>query len=472
MKKTTLTITAVAAMLIAAATAFAGAEQPANIILILADDQGWTGLSVQMDPDIPESRSDFYQTPNLSRLASEGMRFSQGYAPSPVCSPTRHSIQLGICPAKTRVTHNKPGRKQFCDPRLALPNLIKQADSRYATAHFGKWHVSAKPEECGYDVSDGSTSNNDGNNSNQSSDPKRVYEVTARSVAFMERKVQEGKPFFLQVSHYADHLSFLSSPKMLKKYEALPPGKRHKDPAFAGMNEDLDAGVGEILDAVDRLGIADDTYIVYMADNGFDESPDKLTGIAERKAWPLSYSKGFVFEGGARVPFIVRGSGIEAGSFSRVPVVGYDLMPTFLELIKPGFELPDVTEGGSMLSILKNGGVGEIKRPNDFLIFHYPTGSWPAQTSLIKGDYKIVKSWAFDRVELFNLRTDISEMKDLGRELSEKAEELHQDMMNYLKGVSAILLPEEELEIDRSGVLMKKGKTARTGAKGKERRKI
>ena len=125
-----------------------------------------------------------------------------------------------------------------------------------------------------------------------------------------------------------------------------------------------------------------------------------------------------------------------------------------------------------MLSILKNGGAGEIKRPNDFLIFHYPTGSWPAQTSLIKGDYKIVKSWAFDRVDLFNLRTDISEMKDLSTEMPEKAEELHQDMMNYLKGVSAILPPEEELEIDRSGVLMKKGKTARTGAKEKERRKI
>ena len=130
MNKKNLTKTAATAMLIAAATAFAGAEKPANIILILADDQGWTGLSVQMDQDIPESKSDFYQTPNLSRLASEGMRFSQGYAPAPVCSPTRHSIQFGVCPAKTRVTHNNAGRKQFCNPRLALPNLIKQADSR------------------------------------------------------------------------------------------------------------------------------------------------------------------------------------------------------------------------------------------------------------------------------------------------------------------------------------------------------
>jgi len=436
------------------------AAQPPNIILILADDQGWTGLSAQMDPEVPGSKSDFYQTPNLERLAKEGMCFSQGYAPGPVCSPTRHSIQFGMSPAKTRVTFNAAGNRQFCVPALALPNLIKRADSRYATAHFGKWHVSLKPEECGYDVSDGSTGNGDGNPKNQPDDPKRVSEVTSRSVAFMERQVAAGTPFFMQVSHYADHLALKSSPAMLEKYQALPPGKHHNDPVFAGMNEDLDQGVGGILDAVDRLGIKNDTYIIYMADNGFDEGHGTH---AERGAWPLSHSKGFVYEGGIRVPFIVRGPGIEANSFSKIPVIGYDLMPTFLELIKPGFLLPDVTEGGSMLSVLKNGGIGEIKRKNDFFIFHYPSGSWPAQTSLIKGDYKILKSWETGRVELFNLRTDISETKDLNQSMPEKTEELHGAMMDYLKSVNAII-PSE-------GELTKKGKEESPRGKNRGKKK-
>ena len=434
---------------------FAASSTPPNIIFILADDQGWTGLSTQMDPNVPGSKSDYYQTPNLDRLAREGMRFSQGYAPAPVCSPTRHSIQFGISPAKTRVTHNNPQYKQWCEPRLALANLIKQANPRYATAHFGKWHVSATPKACGYDVSDGPTGNNDGNPGNQPDDPKRVYEVTKRSIAFMEQKVHAGQPFFLQVSHYADHLTFRSSPQMQKKYEALTPGKKHKSPVFAGMNEDLDAGVGAVLDAIDRLGIQDNTYIVYMADNGFDQNPDQLWGIAKRKAWPLSYSKGFVFEGGIRVPFIVRGPGIEAGTFSSVPVVGYDLMPTFLEIIKSDFKLPEVTEGGSILPVLKNGGNGEIVHPNDFFIFHYPMGSWPAQTSLIQGDYKIIKTWAFERIELFNLQTDISEMQDLSKSMPDRTVAMHAVMMDYLAGVDAIMPSEQELKVDRSGILMR-----------------
>ena len=440
------------------------ADKP-NVILILADDQGWNGLSCQMDPNVPESKSDYYQTPNIDRLANGGMRFSRGYAPAPVCSPTRHSIQFGISPAKTRVTYNSYGTKQHCNPELAMANLIKKADPSYATAHFGKWHVSVKPDLCGYDESDGSTSNREGSNSKDKDDPKRVYGVTKRSVAFMEKAVAAKKPFFLQVSHYADHLKFKSSQVMQAKYEALTPGERHTDPVFAGMNEDLDAGVGQIMDAVEKLGIKDNTYIVYTADNGFDQSNDRLHGIAERKAWPLAYSKGFVFEGGVRVPFIVRGPGIKPNSFSSVPVVGYDLMPTFLELIKPSFPVPKITEGGSMVPVLKNGGEGKIERPNDFIVFHYPNGVWPSQTSLVKGNHKIVKTWAFDCVEMFDLRTDMSEQKDLSKQMPEKAQELHGVMTRYLERVNAVAPTDGELANDRAGLLMKKGGAKKKGEK-------
>ncbi len=391
------------------------------------------------------------------------MRFSQGYASAPVCSPTRHSIQFGIPPPKTRVTHNSPAHKQHCDPKLALPNLIKQANPAYTTAHIGKWHVSAPPEDCGYDVSDGNTGNGDGDSSKNPEDPKRVYGVTKRSVDFIKKAVAEERPFFLQASHYADHLKFKSSPAMLAKYEALPPGERHSDPVFAGMNEDLDAGVGGLLDAIDaidaidELGIADNTYVFYLADNGYDQSNDRLHGIADRKAWPLAYSKGFVAEGGIRVPFIARGPGITANTFSKTPVVGYDLMPTFLELINPEFPLPEVIEGGSLVSLLKNNGQGQVQRPNEFLVFHYPTGVWPAQTALIQGDLKIVKSWAMDRVELFDLRNDLSETSDLSASMPEKVEAMDKVLMRYLKSVDAIFPDEAELAADCVEPLMKKG---------------
>ncbi|TWT78881.1 Arylsulfatase [Planctomycetes bacterium CA13] len=375
-----------------------------NFVLILADDQGWNGWSTAMDPRIPDSKSDFYRTPNLDRRVSGGMRFSRGYAPAPVCSPTRHSIQFGVSPAKTRITHNSPTPKQHCAPKVSLANLSKKASPDYTTAHFGnKWHVSAAPMACGYDQSDGATGNRDGDTSNDPNDPKRVYDVTERSVSFMEQAVSQGQPFFLQVSHDADHLTFKSSVGMPEKFADIPVGKRHHDRKCAGMNGDLDQGVGSILDAIDRLAITDRTYVFYFADIRSDQSNDKLHGIARRKAWPRSYSKGFVPEGGVRVPFVVCGPGVQPGAVSRTPVIAYELLPTCMELINPEIPLPNVVEGGSMLSVLYNRGEGLVKRPNDCMVFHYPTGVWPAQSSLVQGDWKLVKSWAFDRVKLFNL---------------------------------------------------------------------
>ncbi len=159
----------------------ASVERP-NVVLILADDQGWNALSAPMDPEVAGSKSDYHKTPHTDRLMGDGMRFTDGYAPAPVCSPTRHSIQFGISPAKTRVTHNSPKYIQRCDPQLALANLVKKADGRYATVHFGKWHVSLPPSECGYDESDGSTANREGSNSDDVEDPKRTFEVTERAV--------------------------------------------------------------------------------------------------------------------------------------------------------------------------------------------------------------------------------------------------------------------------------------------------
>ncbi len=425
---------------------------PPNIVLLLADDQGWNALSAPMDPDVANSRSDFYRTPSIDALMRDGMRFRRGYAPAPVCSPTRHSILWGISPAKLRVTSNSSAARQHCDPELSLPSLIKKADARYVTAHFGKWHISIPPDECGYDESDGATGNRTGNPSDQPEDPKRAYEVTARAVDFIERQVAAERPFFVQVSHYADHAKVAASPGMRAKYDSIPRGKRHSDVEFAAMNEDLDAGVGRVLETLDRLRIADRTYVIYLADNGFFDGRG-----AKVRAWPLSYSKGYVYEGGIRVPFIVRGPDIDAGVVSSVPVIGYDLLPTVLDWINPEFEVPAVVEGGSLAPVLAHGGQGTVDRPNDFFVFHFPIGMWPSQTALIRGDLKLVKTWAYDRSALFDLENDISEQRDLSRRRADDSVELNALLTQYLESVDATVPPESELAFDRTGPLMKVG---------------
>ena len=172
-----------------------------------------------------------------------------------------------------------------------------------------------------------------------------------------------------------------------------------------------------------------------------------------------------------RVPFIVRGPGVKPNSFSKAPVVGYDLMPTFLELIKPGFKLPDVVEGGSFLPVLENGGKGEVKRANDFILFHFPNGIWPAMSSFIAGNHNLVYAWNIDRVQLFDLDSDISEQNDLSTGFPEKTQLLNEEMLDYLKSVDAFIPPEKELGNDRKRVGVGKKKPGRKKKEEKSAKK-
>lgn len=409
------------------------AKKP-NIVFILTDDQGWNSLSTRMDPAVEESRSDYYLTPNLDQLARDGMRFTHGYAPHPICSPSRHSIQFGKTPANLGIVDNNYKNRQHCDPRHALPNLIKEADPDYATGHFGKWHISFTPEECGFEENDGARGNAQ---TNRESDPKYIYSITKRATDFIDKQVEAGKPFFLQVSHFANHLRFDARPETVAKYndhKIIDRGVRHRDPIFAAMNENMDDGIGILLKKIEDMGIADNTYVFYMSDNGFEE---KGGTEPRRKAWPLAFSKTFVWEGGVRVPFIVRGPGIKPGSVSKVPVVGYDLMPTFLDIIRPGFIPPNDVEGGNFLSLLKQEGKGRISRSEDFLVFHCPQGPRHPQTAIIKYPFKLIMLWHSNETLLFDLDKDMSETADLSKIMPEKTEELHGLLKSYLQRVNA-----------------------------------
>ena len=223
-----------------------------NIIFILTDDQGWTHNSHRADPNLPESKSDYYETPNMDKLANSGILFTQGYAPNPICSPSRNSLMFGQNGARHIYNKDVDWYKKTSD-WLTIPRAIKQADSNYKTAHFGKWHIAMVPKDAGFDYDDGMTSNSGGeifgdgflnlkdytlaadkymkeNNIENPSNAKRagkpsghwddknakdIFGITSRAKDFMKESIAKGKPFYVQLSHYAAHLSLVSQKKLM-----------------------------------------------------------------------------------------------------------------------------------------------------------------------------------------------------------------------------------------------------------------
>ncbi|MCX7399102.1 MAG: sulfatase [Planctomycetales bacterium] len=415
------------------------ADQP-NIIFMLSDDQGWGGLSVAMHPDHPGAKSTIFHTPNIERLASQGMRFSSGYAPASVCSPTRISLQTGRSPASLHWTKAAPAEAGH---KLTEPRLIKNIatnettigeilrDAGYATAHYGKWHIAGGgPEKHGYDESDGDTGNE---NAFQFKDPNPVdiFGMAERTEAFMAKCQKTGKPFFIQLSWNALHAAENALEATKAKYANVAAGSNAKRSSVAAITEDLDTGVGRVMESIDKLGLTDTTYVIYMSDNG--AGGDKRTG--------LNGGKGTMWEGGIRVPFIVRGPGVNANSWCDVPVVGYDLYPTFCEWANvPVGQLPKTIEGGSIASLLANNGQGEVKRAREELVFHFPhyqSDDDGPHSAIRLGDLKLIHFYESDRDVLFDLSKDISEQNDLAAERPRDAEMLKKFLMTYLQDVNA-----------------------------------
>ena len=458
----TLAISLLAVLLTVATipTAQAATSSP-NFVFILSDDQGWPATSAQMHPSLKDSRSDYFQTPNLERLASQAMRFSQGYAPAALCSPTRRSLQLGQMPV--RQGDEVYGEKYpVGNTHLTIPGLLKSVDSKYRAAHFGKWdhRTDIAPEHFGYDESDGNVGNQPGSITSGfdnkekwikytvTEDPKRIFSLTDRSLDFMMRSVKDKHPFYLQISHWAVHVTMQTRRESLEKYQNLPKGEKHNVPAFGGMTEDLDAGVGKILDMIDVLGIAESTYVIYMSDNGAAGwiPPNTPRNIANPKTYeipsrnaPLRGGKWVTFEGGIRVPFIVRGPGVAPNSFCHVPVVGWDILPTIADIVGYRNPMPHDIDGGSFRTLLENEGHGRVQRPNPGLVFHRYNDGYP-HTAIRVGDYKLVKFWKEEQQLLFNLKEDLGETKDLAKAQPGKANELHRQLMDYLESVDSDVL--------------------------------
>ena len=424
-----------------------------NIVLVFTDDQGWSDTSVQMMAGVPESKSDYYQTPALEKMAKRGMIFSNAYSPAPVCTPSRGSVQFGKTPARLRqtVVHDVLAKCRGidCKDEIALPQMIKTADPDYLTAHFGKWGFPPRaPEHAGYDVSDGNTNNGDGDWISKkeskplpADDPKRIFSVTKRANAFMGKCTKAARPFYMQISHYAVHVQHFAKPETLAKYLKAKPGAKcnKKDfadpppkqnawaPLYGAMIEDLDTGLGMVLDKIRELGITDNTYVIFTSDNG--------GGFRGNK--PLRGGKANIFEGGLRVPTVICGPGVKPGTYCNQPIAGWDIFPTVADLVGNTKPLPKGLDGGSMRPLFSDPQKGKVLRDVDGFVFHFPWYAGTPMSAIRMGDHKLIMHLNTGESKLFNLAEDIGETRDLSTSIPEVAKTLKNKLKAYLKEVDA-----------------------------------
>jgi len=389
----------------------ASAPTNPNILFIFVDDQGLDGTPVEMIPGKDFSRTASYKMPNLERIASQGIIFSQAYAAHPKCEGSRAAYQMG----RSTVTLNAIDKwhVNWSAPITdSIANTLKRANPTYRAAHFGKWQWPQTPASMGYDASDGITMNEDGDTSDPL-DPKQTFGITRRAQDYMDKQVKEGHPFYLQLSYYAPHAKPQALASTLKNYSGA-------NALQAAMTEDLDTCIGVLLKKLDQLGITKNTYVIYMSDNGM-------------KTTALKGAKALLDEGGLRVPLIVSGPGITAKAYSNVPVISYDMFPTVLDLAAPGFAIPKGTEGGSWKSVMLSGGKGTVTRPIDHMIWHHDVEVPHPQTAIRREDYKLLYYWDTKESFLYDVNKDVLETTNLATQQPALAAKLLADLKAHVR---------------------------------------
>ena len=416
-----------------------------NIVFILADDLGWS--------DVNCYGHRFHETPNIDRLAAGGMRFTDAYAACPVCSPTRASIMTGKYPATLGLTDWIPGMRNGRRHRLLMPDFLKRLPleevtiaealkaAGYVTGAVGKWHLGPKgfsPENQGFDVNIGGTSA--GSPAGGYFLPNRMVLKEMKKGAYLtDRLSDEGaafieankaRPFFLYQSYHSVHTPIQAKADYVTKYKAKPsPDDKKYNPTYAGMVQSLDEGVGRILAKLDELDLTKNTLVFFMSDNG---GLRNVTSVH-----PLREGKGHIYEGGIREPMIVRyPKVVKAGSACKVPVSSVDFFPTILELAGVNVKKSHKIDGVSFAPLLK--GAGTLGRRA--IYWHYPhyspQGGRPASAVRL-GDYKLIKLYEGDKIELYNLKDDLSEKINLADKQPERTAEMTKLLDTWLKETKA-----------------------------------
>jgi uncharacterized sulfatase len=451
------------------------AQNRPNIVLIMADDMGGR--------DLPTYGNKFNEAPNIDKLASQGMLFTNAYA-APVCSPTRASIQSGQYPARVGIFDFIAGHwrpyEEVTVPHHEVQHLpddiftIGEAmqSAGYKTGYFGKWHLGMKknhlPNARGYDTAHTYAGGGFYNSNFLPEYPgqkKRLSRMlTDMSVDFIRNNKNE--PFFLMLSHYDVHVNLDADRDIIDKYL-----KKEKDPdyacnaVYAAMIEHVDNSVGTIMDLVDELGLADNTLFIYFSDNGgvddkysanpllagksMDVYPEghPLRYIATTNA-PFRAGKGTLYEGGVRVPFIVRWPGkIQAGFKTDALMSSVDFYPTLLELAEAKSPENQVLDGHSLLPVFTNNQYD----PQREIFTHYPVYHHEQPMSALrKGDWKIVENLVSGEFELYNLKYDVNEMTDLRYSFPEKSEEMKGLLEKWQKETKAQMpVPNPDFDPDR-----------------------
>lgn len=426
-----------AALLLAFLAWTASAQNP-NFVLILADDLGWADLGCY--------GSDFHETPRLDRLSAEGLRFTDAYAACQSCSPTRASILTGRYPARLHLTDWIPGRTpdgaQLSPPNWT--NFLRRAEvtlaealapAGYVSAAIGKWHLGKPgwfPRDQGFTVSfAGSAAGSHGSmyppywpvsrlrlfGLQPIEDVREDEYLTDRLTREAERflEANRDRPFFLYLSHFAVHGPIQGPPELVRKYKAKSPGASHHNPEYAAMLESLDESSGRILDKLAALGLERDTLVVFYSDNG-----GLSKGGAVTSNRPLRGEKSTAWEGGVRVPLILRWPGvIPSGAVTGEPVTSTDLFPTFLEAA--GVDPPAAIDGKSLLPLARGEEFdrGPIYWHAPHYNAHTPVLTMTPYGAVRDGDWKLIERYEDGSVELYNLADDVGETRDLAAERPE-----------------------------------------------------
>jgi arylsulfatase A-like enzyme len=462
------------------ATAYAADRRP-NILIILVDDMGWRDLSV--------TGSTFYETPNIDRIAHDGMRFTQAYAACPVCSPSRASLLTGHYPATLNLPDYIPGGAkgrllpapftQHLSLDLANYAKLLHDQANYTTWHIGKWHLGRReywPEHQGFDVNIagcnwGSPSHGYFSPWKIPNYPDRAADkgkfltdaLTDEAVDLIKHNQSSGKPFLLNYWPYAVHVPIQAPKDLIEKYKAKShrlgldaqqafvkggpfpiENKSHQritrraiqsDPVYAALIENLDTNIGRILGALDETNQSSNTLIIFSSDNG---------GLATAEGSPTSNlplldGKGWLYEGGIREPFLVKWPGhVVPGSTCDVPITSPDLFPTLLSITQT--PAPDNAhfEGVSFLPLLQ----GAKSLDRDAIYWHYPhygnQGGTPC-SAIRAGDWKLIEFFEDGRLELYNLKDDPGESHNVVKENSGEAEHLHHLLIDWRKKVGAVV---------------------------------
>jgi arylsulfatase A-like enzyme len=458
-----------------------------NVIFILLDDFGYSDLGCY--------GSKFYETPNIDRLASEGILFTDAYAACPVSSPTRAALMTGKYPVNTGVTDWIPGRQAYAsglpeDRWLSLPfnNELELKEitiaealkaNGYTTMISGKWHLGQDsvfwPENQGFDVNKGGFSMGSPNKSKTSDGYFSPYgnprledgpvgeyltdRQTDEAIKFIEGA--KDKPFFVYLSYYAVHNPMQGKEDLIKYFQhkadsmglsdiepfnrdkewvKLAPGGDFKEriiqsyPVYAAMIYSVDENLGKLFDKLGKLGLDKNTIIFFTSDNGGLSTAEG----SPTTNFPLRAGKGWLYEGGIREPLIIKAPGIiRTASVCSVPVSTIDFFPTILSMAGVS-EISYKTDGISLLPLLQNGEIAE--RP---LYWHYPhysnQGGDPG-SAIRLGDFKLIDDFETGKQELYNLRTDISELHDISSENPEKTNDLFTLLKNWRLATGAKMM--------------------------------